>query len=123
MPFPFFLRPTINSKEFIFSIHWQHFQNPLYYKYEGCYRQTVSPVCYKEVTALLAGGRLLLFYDLNDQTGQADKYNAKLKQFLIGNHIDHPLSFDQGQEVSPLKRGKPPTQFLLVAPGPFYHIP
>jgi len=66
-------------------------------------------VCYKEVTALLAGGRLLLFYDLNDQTGQADKYNAKLKQFLIGNHIDHPLSFDQGQEVSPLKRGKPPT--------------
>lgn len=48
-------------------------------------------VSYKEVTALWLG-RLLLFYNLNDQTNYADKYKTKLKQLCICDHIDHPLS-------------------------------
>jgi hypothetical protein len=50
----------------------------------------------------MAGERLLLFCDLNDQTCKADKYKTKLKEFIICDHIDHPLSIDQGREVSPL---------------------
>lgn len=64
-----------------------------------------APISYKEVTACLEAGRLLLFCDLNNQTCKADKYKTKLEQFIKGYHIDHPLSCDQGREVSPLKQG------------------
>ena len=64
----------------------------------------------QEVTALGHEGRLLLFCYLNNQTRQADKYKTKLEQFIVCDHIDHPLSLDQGREVSPLGfRGQPPT--------------
>ena len=43
-------------------------------------------------------GRLLLFCDLNNQSRKADKYKTKLKQFIKGYHIDHPLPYRVGGE-------------------------
>ncbi len=54
----------------------------------------------------MAGGRLLLFYDLNNQTDYTDKDKAKLKQLTVCNHIDHPLpKEDRGKKCHPLKMG------------------
>jgi len=59
-----------------------------------CYRQTVRPFSYEEVTAGLRDGRLLLFItnDLNDQCEKRDDEGTKLKQLRPCNHAAHPLS-------------------------------
>ena len=69
---------------------------------EGATGRRFPRSCYKEVTACLEAGRLLLFiFCLDNQGDKCDKENAELKQFLPCNHTDHPLSFDWGREASP----------------------
>ena len=76
-----------------------------------CYRQTVRPCSYEEVTAGLRDGRLLLFLnDLNDQGDQRDQKHTESKKLRPCNHIDHPLSlWIGGKEVYPRRWGEPPT--------------
>ena len=78
-----------------------------------CYRQTVRPLSYREVTASLRDGRLLLFIsnDLNDQSEKRDDEGTKLKQLGPCNHFAHPLFLRIGgkRRSPPKKRGKPPT--------------
>ena len=77
-----------------------------------CYRQTVPPLSYKEVTVAVEGWRLLLFIsnDLNDQSEKRNDEGTKLKQLGPCNHIAHPLFFtNRGQRRSPPKTGEPPT--------------
>ena len=59
-----------------------------------CYRQTVLPFSYEEVTAGLRDGRLLLFIsdDLEDQSEKRNDKGTKLKQLGPCNHAAHPLS-------------------------------
>ena len=68
--------------------------------------------CYKEVTAGLRDGRLLLFiiHDLNDQCDKSDDEGTKLKQLGPCNHIAHPLFLGiGGKEDYPRRTGEPPT--------------
>ena len=41
----------------------------------------------------MALGRLLLFYDRNDQTGKRNEYQQELKQFFICNHIHITMNY------------------------------
>ena len=68
--------------------------------------------CYKEVTAGLRDGRLLLFIinDLNDQCDKSDDEGTKLKQLGPCNHTAHPLFLGIGGiEDYPRRTGEPPT--------------
>ena len=47
---------------------------------------------------MFRGRRLLLFYDLNDQTDDTNQHEAKLKQFSVCNHATTP-SLAEGAEV------------------------
>lgn len=86
---------------------------------KGAADRRLAPVSYKEVTAWLGSlGRLLLFCNLNNQTGQADKYKTKLKQLIISYHTDHPLPLGTGgKEGSPPVRGGSNRLPFLAAPG------
>ena len=72
---------------------------------------------YKEVTAGLRDGRLLLFFnDLNDQRDQCDDEHSESEKLGPCNHTDHPLFFRiGGKEDYP--RGGGNRLPLLVAPG------
>ena len=83
-----------------------------------CYRQTVSPLSYKEVTVAVEGWRLLLFIsdDLKDQSEKRNDKGTKLKQLGPCNHAAHPLSvWIGGKEDYPRDGGK--RLPLLVAPS------
>ena len=84
----------------------------------GATGRRFAPVRYKEVTASLRDGRLLLFIckDLNDQSEKRNDEGTKLKQLGPCNHIAHPLFFRiGGKEDYPRKRGN--RLPLLVAPS------
>ena len=59
----------------------------------GATGRRLTPWIYKEVTAGVVSGRLLLFLinDLYDQRDESDDDSTKLKQLGPCNHIAHPL--------------------------------
>ena len=72
----------------------------------------------EEVTVWLEPRRLLLLiYDLENQTDEADEHKAKLKKLRVCDQSDHPLpKRTRGQEVSPPCKGANRLP-LLAAPG------
>ena len=77
----------------------------------GATGRRFAPVRYKEVTASLRDGRLLLFIckDLNDQSEKRNDEGTKLKQLGPCNHAAHPLFFRIGGKEDYPRGGEPPT--------------
>jgi hypothetical protein len=87
-----------------------------------CYRQTVPPSIYKEVTAGVESWRLLLFIsnDLHDQRDESDDDSTKLKQLGPCNHMPTPFSSELGaKKITPEEWGN--RLPYLVAPKKEYH--
>ena len=87
----------------------------------GATGRRFTPECYKEVTAGVGSGRLLLFifHDLYDQRDKSDDNSTKLKQLGPCNHMLTPFSFESGaKKITPEMGNRLP---LLVAPPGYYH--
>ena len=117
-----------NAKQGRLGVHWQSAKSPepwfrafaltipqnwdILSIESGATGRRFPQSCYKEVTAGLRDGRLLLFiiHDLNDQCDKSDDEGTKLKQLGPCNHTAHPLFLGiGGKEDYPRRTGEPPT--------------